>query len=403
VDESAALPLKLLAAAGFLSSSGARIVDPLLVPIARDLHSSVPTVSIILAAFVFPYGLNQIVLGPVGDRFGKLRVMLGALVGYSLFNLACAFAGNLSQLTLFRAFAGASSAGLIPVCLAYIGDAVPYHLRQVTLSRFLTGVVLAQSLSGPVGGLFGDHVGWRGVFVLLSVGGLTLAILLALRLRSLPDRRGPALFRWDNYVALARTPTARRLLILTLAEGALLPGCFPFIAPYLSRAFALSYTTIGLVLACFGIGAYGFTRVAKILLERLGEGGQVLLGGALIAAALALTVTSGHWPLFILVEVAIGFGYFALHAVMLARATELLPEARSTAVSTFVFLLFLGQALGALALGHAIGAFGYRLAFAGDAAATAVLTLGLALFMRRTAQQAAGGAALVANRSRQAP
>jgi len=403
LGETAALPLKLLAAAGFLSSSGARIVDPLLVPIARDFHSSVAAVSIILAAFVFPYGLNQVVLGPVGDRFGKLRVMLGALVGYSLFNLACAFASNLSELTVFRACAGASSAGLIPVCLAYIGDAVPYHLRQVTLSRFLTGVVLAQSLSGPVGGVFGDHVGWRGVFVLLSGGGIALAILLALRLRSLPDRSGTALFRWDNYVALARAPTARRLLILTVAEGALLPGCFPFIAPYLSRAFALSYTTIGLILACFGIGAYGFTRVAKILIERLGEGGQVLLGGALIAAALALTVTSGHWPIITLAEVTIGFGYFALHAVMLARATELLPEARSTAVSTFVFLLFLGQALGALVLGHAIGVYGYRLAFAGVAAGTAVLTLALALFMRRTAQQAAGGAELVANRSRQAP
>ena len=403
VSDTVALPLRLLAAAGFLSSAGARIVDPLLAPIAHDFHRSVPQVSIILAAFVFPYGLNQVVLGPVGDRFGKLRVMLGALLGYSLFNLACGFAGNLPELTVFRALAGASSAGLIPVCLAYIGDAVPYHLRQVTLSRFLTGAVLAQSLSGPVGGLFGDHIGWRGVFFVLSGAGAALACLLASRLRHLPDRSGRALFRLSDYAALARAPVARSLLLLTVIEGALLPGCFPFIAPYLNHAFGLSYSMVGLVLACFGVGAYVFTRFAKVLIGRLGEAGQVLLGGVLIAAALAVGMTGANWVVFTAAEAAIGFGYFALHTVMQARATELLPDARSTAVSTFVFLLFLGQAIGALAIGAGIAAWGYRVTLTANAAGTALLTVVLAAFMRATFQHAPGGPTLVANRSRQAP
>ncbi len=393
----------MLATAGFLSSAGARIVDPLLAPIAHDFHSSVPAVSIILAAFVFPYGLNQIILGPVGDRYGKLRVMLGALVGYSIFNAACAFAGSLPALIVLRACAGASSAGLIPVCLAYIGDAVPYELRQATVSRFLTGVVVAQSLSGPVAGIFSDHLGWRGVFVLLAAGGLGLAALLAARLRSLPDRSGPGAFRWSNYTALARAGPSRGLLLLTVAEGALLPGLFPFVAPYLSHGFDLSYGAVGFVLACFGIGAYAYTRVATRLIARLGEDGQVLLGGGLIVVALAAGVASGHWQTFAVVEVAIGFGYFALHTVMQARATELLPDARSTAVSSFVFLLFLGQALGALAFGAGIAAIGYRAALLCGAAATGVLTVVLALFMRATVQQPDGGTALVANRSRHAP
>jgi predicted MFS family arabinose efflux permease len=112
---------------------------------------------------------------------------------------------------------------------------------------------------------------------------------------------------------------------------------------------------------------------------------------------------SPSWLVFILVQAGIGLGYFALHTVMQARATELLPDARSTAVSTFVFLLFLGQAIGALAMGAAIGAFGYRTAFLGCAAGIVLLTLWLARFMRRSGQQAAGGEALVAKRSRQAP
>ena len=51
--------------------------------------------------------------------------------------------------------------------------------------RFLTGVVLAQTMSGPLGGLFGEFLGWRGVFWVLC--GLTLAVALWIFL-SVPDK-----------------------------------------------------------------------------------------------------------------------------------------------------------------------------------------------------------------------
>lgn len=380
------VPIRLLAAAGFLSSSGARIIDPLLAPIALDFRSSIPEVSILIAAFVLPYGLNQIILGPIGDRYGKLRVLLGALTGYVVFTGACATATTLPLLTVFRACAGASSAGLIPICLAYIGDAVPYELRQVTLSRFLTGVVVAQVLAGPLGGVFGDYLGWRGVFIVLAGCGFVVAASLALRIGSLPDRRGPGAFQRSSYVFLARSSLARQLLLATVVEGALLPGSFPFLAPFLSESFNLSFSAVGLILACFGLGAFGYTRWAKSFLDRFGEHGQVWLGGSLIVVSLLVGMLAESWVFFVAVEALLGLGYFTLHTVVQARATELLPDARSTAVSTFVFLLFLGQAIGALALGGAIAAWGYRAAFIGDAVGTALLTLWLGQYIRRTAR-----------------
>ncbi|MBV8592421.1 MAG: MFS transporter, partial [Acetobacteraceae bacterium] len=239
------LPLALLATAGFLSSAGARVMDPLMPAIARDFGVSVPEVSVVIAAFTLPYGLNQIVLGPVGDRFGKLRVILAALIGYAVFTNGCALALNLMQLTVLRALAGAASAGLIPVCLAYIGDAVPYHLRQVTLSRFLAGVVLAQVAAAPLGGIFGDYLSWRGVFVLLAVAAGILALVLAFRMRNLPDRRGEVTFALENYMLLAKRPGSRRLLLATAIEGGLMAGSFPFLAPYLHDSFGLSYALVG--------------------------------------------------------------------------------------------------------------------------------------------------------------
>ena len=86
-----------------------------------------------------------------------------------------------------------------------------------------------------------------------------------------------------------------------------------------------------------------------------------------MAIAAAAAAAAHSWILLIPVEFALGLGYFMLHTVLQARATELLPDARSTAVSSFVFMLFTGQSLGALASGTVIGWGGYSIAFGIDA------------------------------------
>ncbi len=383
-DKPPALPITLLAASGFLSAACARVIDPLLHVIAVNFSTTISRVSIVVAAFTLPYGLLQIVLGPLGDRFGKLRVILVALTAFAVATALCALARSLPMLALLRVGAGAASAAIIPIGMAYIGDAVPYARRQVTLSRFLNGVVLAQLLAGPIGGVFGEYLGWRGVFLLLSAGALAVAAVLALRIRHLPDRRNArAGLSLAPYAALARHPFARLLLLGTLFDGMLLVGCFPFLAPYMHERFFISYAHVGLVLACFGLGALAYTRLAARLVPLLGEANMVTIGGLMMAAALLLAMASGRWEPFILVQAMLGMGFYLLHGVMQARATELLPNARATAVSTFAFALFIGQSLGALGMGQLIGQLGYRTAFQLNAAAIVVLAFALRWLMGR--------------------
>lgn len=378
VEARIVLPIGLMAAAGFLSSAGSRIIDPLLHVIATDFETTVPSVSIVVAAFTLPYGLCQIFLGPVGDRFGKLRVMLGALVAYVVATAACALAADLPTLTVLRGAAGAASAAIIPVAMAYIGDAVPYADRQVVLSRFLNGVVLAQVMAGPIGGVFGEHVGWRGVFVLLATGAVVVAGALALRIGSLPDPRDRAArFDATNYVVMARRRSARLLLIATTADGVLLTGSFPFLAPFLREEFGLRYSTIGFTLACFGLGALVYTRLARLILPVLHEHGMVVVGALLMGTGVILAIATPFWPACVLVEMLLGLGFYTLHGVLQARATEMLPNARGTSVATFACVLFIGQSIGARGMGVLIGHYGYRTAFAVDA--TGILLLGLAL------------------------
>ena len=377
------LPIGLLAAAGFLSSAGARVVDALLDVIARDFSVSIPVVALVLAAFTIPYGLLQLVVGPVADRVGKARVLTGALVAYATATAACAFAPNIETLTVLRALSGGASAGLIPVCLAYIGDSTAYHERQVTLSRFLSGVVLAQILAGPIGGAFGEFVSWRGVFLVLAASALVLAASFTLYLRRYPPMP-PAKLQQRSLAGLIQRSSAS-LLLLTAFDGVVFTGTVPFIAPFLHEEFGLSYAATGLVLACFGLGSLAYIRGAKRIIPLFGERGLVLAGGAVAAGGMVLAATGTDALLYIPAEILLGLGYFMLHSVLQARATEMLPGARSTATSGFAFMLFMGQAVGALLCAQGIRMAGYRGIFAVDAAAMLILGLMLwRLFRVRT-------------------
>jgi predicted MFS family arabinose efflux permease len=386
-----ALPLGVLAAAAFLSAAGARVMDPLLHVVASDFGTTVPAVSIVVAAYTLPYGICQIFLGPLGDRFGKLRVITLALVAYAVATGACALASGLPTLTVLRMFAGGTSAAIIPIGMAAIADSVSYQDRQVTLSRFLNGIVLAQILAGPVGGVFGQYLGWRGVFVLLAVGAVVVSGLLAMRLKRFPDRAsGGATFSMDNYATLLRPGLARIILLAAMIDGVVLMGSFPFMAPFMHEAFGLPYAAVGGVLACFGIGALIYTRIVRRLVPLLGEHGMVLAGAVVMAAGVAVGTATPVWAGFLVAQVMMGLGFFLLHGVLQARATEMLPRARATAVASFAFTLFLGQSLGALAMGALIFHLGYRGAFLLDG--VAIVGLGSWLFVLLRRQKSGRGA-----------
>ena len=374
------LPLPLLAAAGFLSSAGARVADSLLDALARDFHVGVPEVAIILPAFTIPYGLLQLLVGPLADRVGKPRVLVMALLAYCAATAGCAMATGLLPLTLLRVCAGAASAGLIPVCLAYIGDGTSYANRQVALSRFLMGVVFAQVLAGPIGGLLGQFASWRDVFLLLALAAFILAVLIVVRLRGFPrQQRG---FPGDYSYGALLQPGPCLLLLLTLIDGMAFTGTVPFIAPFLHERLGLSYAEAGLVLACFGLGCYGYIRLAPQLVRNLQEAQLVLMGGLIASAGMFLVWLSRAWQAYVAAEILLGLGYFMLHTVLQARATEMLPRARGVAVSSFAFALFTGQALGAVLCACGIAAWGYRMVFGADCFALMALGTALWIYMR---------------------
>lgn len=372
----APLPLPVLILTGFLSGAGIRVADPLLALIASGFGATVAAAAPVVAGFTLAYGLAQPVLGPLGDRLGKLRLISGCMALYGAATLASALAPSLGALTAARAVSGAFAGGLIPVAIALIGDRTSYENRQATLGRFMTGMVLANLITAPLAGIAGDAIGWRPVFALLGAAAIAASVPLwreAARAPAAVHAHGAGALA--RYVMLLRRPAARRLMLLVGFEGALAFGAPPFIGAFLVEGYRLSFTAAGLLLGAAGLGALLYTRIAGWLVRTFGERGLLVGGGAGLVVWLGAVAAAPPLGLVAAANFLGGLALSAFHGVLQARGSEMLPESRSTGMAAFAFCLFVGLAVGAGIVGVLLPLIGYRVLFAGAAAGTAVLVV----------------------------
>ena len=117
--------LFVLSLCGFSDALATRLLDPLITSIAADFATSVGVVALLSSTFALPFGLSQPFLGPAGDTFGKVVVIKAATAVLALCLLASALAPDLMVLFISRILGGVAAGGIMPVCMALIGDSFP--------------------------------------------------------------------------------------------------------------------------------------------------------------------------------------------------------------------------------------------------------------------------------------
>ena len=353
--------LLALGAAIFMINLDSRVVTPLLPTIAGDLGTTVAHAGLLVTAYVLPYGLFQLVYGPLSDRFGKVKVVAGAMIFFSLGTALCGLPPSLNAIIALRFLTGVAAAAVFPLTLAYVGDTVPYDRRQATIAILATSSAAAAAFSTAAGGLIATLVSWRFVFPVFGViSGVVTVALLALRqgeirLPSPEPRPRPT----AQFAAALRAPLMLPLLALVCLEGAIYNGAFTYLGGFLNERFALGALTIGFVLAGAGVAQLGAARFLARLVRRFGERRMVLGGGLLMGAAYLIAVTIPTWPLFLLPILCAGAGFVICHSTLQTRATETFPASRGTAVALFAFSLFLGNGVGTAVVGQFVERLGY--------------------------------------------
>jgi predicted MFS family arabinose efflux permease len=342
-----------LALAAMASGTSLRVADALLPRLANEFSVSIGQASQVITAFAVAYGLSQLFFGPLGDRYGKYRVIAWACLASCFTSLLCALAPDHIALMGARLVAGATAAAIIPLSMAWIGDAVPYERRQPVLARFLIGQITGFAVGVWLGGYAAEHLPWRTPFFVIAAFFLVVAITLqAVRTRLPVESLRPlstqaALPRMvREFSAVLAKPWARVVLFTVFCEGASLYGPFAFIATHLHLRFGLPLSTVGALVMLFALGGLCFALLAQLFVKRLGEVMLVRAGALLMAVSFMAIAFAGAWWWAVPACALLGLGFYMMHNTLQTHATQMAPERRGAAVASFAACFFLGQSVG---------------------------------------------------------
>jgi MFS transporter, YNFM family, putative membrane transport protein len=380
------LAIFFMAVASFAAAATTRIMDAILPQIAQEFQVSVGQVAFVATAYALAYGGFQLVFGPLGDRYGKYRVILFACIGSALATYACAFATTLNGIAAARLASGMVAAAIVPLAIAWVGDVVPDDERQSVLARFMSGQIMGL-LAGQIGGgVFGEFLGWRSAFFFIgsiyfvAIAGMAFVMLRSPRATAAPSGARPAHSTLATFARLLQSPKVQFVLLAVAIESFAMFGAFAYVGASLHLRYNLDFATIGLYLSVYCIGGLFYISQSKRLIQWLGPAGLCFWGSASVFAAYVGLAFAPHMYAYLPAIIVLGVGFYMVHNTLQTLATQMAPDARGSAVALFATSYFFAQAIGVYAAGQVLDAYGAAPVFL----AAGVIMLILGMFSYRT-------------------
>ena len=156
------------------------VVNAALPTIGRTFGASLSGLQWVVTSYLLAVGSLLVLGGALGDRFGRRRMFVVGVVGFSVASLGCGLATSLPLLVAARLVQGVAAAALVPGSLALISATIDSRDRGAAIGRW-TGTTGVASAVGPfIGGWLIDAVSWRLVF-LINVPLAIAAVVITLR------------------------------------------------------------------------------------------------------------------------------------------------------------------------------------------------------------------------------
>jgi len=341
-----------------------------------SLHISDAAGGLLQSAFILTYALVCPFIGWAGDRSPRMRLAATGVFVWSAATVASGLAPSYAVLLIARAIVGVGEASYAVVTPSLLSDCYPPERRARVLGIFYAAIPVGSALGYVVGGLVGEHVGWRAAFFVAGAPGVVLAFVLLL-LRE--PRRGAR----DVAVAAAtpmslstslRALVARRSwvsntvaqVIYTFAMGGLATWMPTYFVRERGLPLATAASTFGLILVAAGfLGTLLGGRLSDALARRVAGAHFVLSGWSLVGSivftlpAVAAASPAIFWPATFVTLLLLFMNIGPLNAAM----ANVLPadlRARGFAVTTGLIHL-LGDAASPWLIGVASDAVGLTL------------------------------------------
>ncbi len=315
---------------------------------------------LVISFYMFGFGLAQLVYGPLADRFGRKRLLVGCLLAYGCFASLSGLAGSFTLLLVARMLNGVAAAGGRVLVVAIVRDRYQGAAMAQIMSTAMIVFMIVPVLAPSLGQLLLAIASWRWVFLTLAIYALLLAIWSVLRLpETLAREHRRPLSARNIGAAMKETLTNRasagNTLAVTLIFGSLV-GMLNSIQQVVFDVFHQP-GLLGLAFACIAgpmaISAWANSR----LVMRFGSRRMLLAaltgftGFAALHLGVALSVGETLWSFVLLQALTMScFGFVGANASALAM--EPLGHIAGTASALQGLLSTVGGALVGLVIGQ---------------------------------------------------
>jgi len=351
------------------------------------------------------------VYGKFGDVLGRRNLFLIAIALFTIASVGCAFAGDFTQLVMFRAMQGLGGGGLMILSQAIIADIVPANERGKYLGP-LGAVFGLSAVGGPLlGGFFVDHMTWQWAFYInIPVGIAAFAIAwFALRLPSkkatkridiagvvllsafttclifFTDFGGDGAFGWDAIetwlfgigmvvaallfvlvesraedpiipLSLFKNPTFVNATLIGLTLGLGMFAAIGFVPTFLQMSSGTSAAASGLLMLPMMVGLMGTSISSGIAISKTGKYKIFPIIGTLLTgmAMVAMTTLSADTPIWLICVFLFFFGAglgLIMQVVVLVAQNAVPATQIGTATSTNNYFREMGASLGVAVFG----------------------------------------------------
>lgn len=350
--------LRVLAAATFLIFFQAYMVAPLIPRLSAVFAVSSQTMGFIVPAYMIPYGVSTLFYGLLSDRLGRRRIMLASLLAFVVLTALTATARSASQLIFWRLMTGLGASGVVPLALALMGALFPYEQRGRPLGWLFGAMAGGMAFGSTFGALLEPFIGWRGIFLgvsLLSTGILGLLFPSQHLLGGAPPApTGTVRDLFAAYKSLLEPGRGQRTYAYVLLNAVFHSGVFTWLGLYFAQRHGLGEVGIGLALLGYGVPGFLLGPIIGRAADRWGR--RWLMPTGLGIAAIAAGVLIFDVPLVVaaLAATLLSLGYDMTQPLLAGIVTALGGKRGGQAMGLNVFTLFTGFGIGSFLFGEAL-------------------------------------------------
>jgi MFS transporter, DHA2 family, multidrug resistance protein len=159
-----------------------------------SFSASYDEITWVLTTYITAAAIMTAPVGWLAARFGRKRLFVFCIVGFTITSMLCGAAQSLDQIVAFRLMQGVCSAALVPLSQAILFDIYPHERRGFAMAVWGMGVMIGPILGPTLGGYLTELYNWRYVFYINLPAGVlaTLGLILFM-----PDTAGETRLRFD--------------------------------------------------------------------------------------------------------------------------------------------------------------------------------------------------------------